>query len=265
MKQYPKVTIVTPSYNQAHFIQRTIDSILGQEYPNLEYIVMDGGSKDGTVEILKSYGKQIIWKSEKDGGQSEAINKGLRMATGEIVAFLNSDDTYEPGAIERVVKFFEANPSKKWVYGKCRIVDENDREIRRPITWYKNIKLKKYTFRKLLAENFISQPATFWKHELLDEIGYINEDEHYTMDYEYWLRIGQKYPAGVINAYLADFRMYSTSKSGSLANPQFKDELRMAKDFSGGARLPIFLHKINYYKITWIYKLMAAVKSGGNK
>jgi len=260
MKKLPKVSIVTPSFNQAQFIERTIESILGQNYPNLEYIIMDGGSKDGTVDIIKKYGKRIIWKSEKDGGQSEAINKGLRMATGEIVAFLNSDDTYEPGAIQKVVDFFLANPDKKWVYGKCKIVDENDREIRRPITWYKNIKLKNYTYRKLLAENFISQPATFWKRELLDEIGYINEDEHYTMDYEYWLRIGQKYPAGVINAYLADFRMYNTSKSGSLSNPQFQDELRMAKAFSGGAKLPIAIHHVNYYKIVWIYRLMASAK-----
>jgi glycosyltransferase involved in cell wall biosynthesis len=257
-----KITIITPTYNQAHFIERTIDSILGQGYDNLEYIVMDGKSTDGTVDILKKYGDRIIWKSEKDSGQSEAINKGLRMATGDIVAFLNSDDTYEPGALEKVAKFFKENPDKKWVYGKCRIINENDKEIRRPITLYKNLMLRKYNFNKLLSENFISQPATFWKRELLDDIGYINEEEHYTMDYEYWLRIGQKHPAGVIFDYLANFRMYNTSKSGSLANPQFKDELRIAEKFSGGVKLPIFVHKINYFKIVWTYKLMAFVRRG---
>ena len=255
-----KISIITPSYNQAQFIERTIQSILNQNYPNLEYIVMDGGSNDGTVEILKRYSKQITWKSEKDSGQSDAINKRLRAATGDIVAFLNSDDTYEPGALAKVAEFFAKNPEIKWAYGKCRIVNENDLEIRKPITWYKNFLLKKYSYRKLLAENFISQPATFWRRELLDEIGYIDEKEHYTMDYEYWLRIGQKYPAGVIDAYLADFRMYDESKSGSLANPQFIDELRIAKKYSKGARLPIFLHKINYFKIIWIYKLMALAR-----
>lgn len=258
--KHPKITIVTPSYNQAHFIERTIDSILGQNYPNLEYIVMDGGSKDGTVDVLKKYGKRIIWESEKDGGQSEAINKGLRIATGDIVAFLNSDDTYEPGALAAVADFFTKNPDTKWAYGKCRIINEHEQEIRKPITWYKNLLLRKYSFRKLLAENFISQPATFWRRELLKEVGYINEDEHYTMDYEYWLRIGQKYSAGVINAYLANFRMYDASKSGSLANPQFKDELRIAKAFSGGLRMPISIHRVNYYKIVWVYRLMATIR-----
>lgn len=255
-----KITIVTPSYNHAQFIERTIESILGQDYPDLEYIVMDGGSKDGTVDILKKYSDRILWTSEKDGGQSEAINKGLKKATGDIVAFLNSDDTYEPGALLKVAEYFKKNPDVKWAYGKCRIVDENDKEIRKPITLYKNLLLKNYSFKKLLAENFISQPATFWRRDLHKEIGYINEDEHYTMDYEFWLRIGQKYPAGVIDAYLANFRMYDNSKSGSLANPQFLDELRIAKAYSNGAKLPILLHKFNYYKITGMYKLMAMLR-----
>lgn len=255
-----KISIVTPSYNHAHFIERTIDSVLNQNYPDLEYIVMDGGSKDGTVDILKRYKDKIVWKSEKDGGQSEAINKGLKMATGDVVAFLNSDDTYEPGALAKVAKFFEDNPDIKWAYGKCRIIDENEKEIRKPITLYKNLLLKRYSFNKLLSENFISQPATFWRREIHNKIGFINEDEHYTMDYEFWLRIGQKYPAGVIDDYLANFRMYNTSKSGSLSNPQFQDELRIAKKFSKGARWPILLHKFNYYKIVWIYRAMSEIR-----
>jgi len=255
-----KITIVTPSYNQATFIERTIESILGQNYPDLEYIVMDGGSTDGTVEILKKYGSQILWKSEKDSGQSEAINKGLRMATGDIVAFLNSDDTYEPGSLQAVADYFNKKKDIMWAYGKCHIIDENDLEIRKPITWYKNLLLRKYSYRKLLAENYISQPATFWRREVHKEIGYINEKEHFTMDYEFWLRLGQKFRAGVINKYIANFRMYDTSKSGSLSNPQFVDELRIARKFSGNYKLPIFLHQINYYKITWAYRLMAFIK-----
>ncbi len=253
-------SIITPSYNQAQFIERTIESVLNQDYPLVEYIVMDGGSTDGTVEILQKYGDRTIWKSEKDNGQSEAINKGLRMATGDVVAFLNSDDTYEPRALSKVADFFEKNPGTRWVYGKCRIIDAEDVEIRRPITWYKNALLRNYSYPKLLSENFISQPATFWRRSLHSEIGYINEDEHYVMDYEFWLRIGRKYPAGVIDSYLANFRMYEASKSGSLSNPQFEDELRVAKTFSNGARLPILLHRINYFKILIIYKLMATLR-----
>jgi glycosyltransferase involved in cell wall biosynthesis len=255
----PKISIVTPSYNQAQYIERTVKSILGQNYPNLEYIVIDGASTDDTVKILKKYSDRITWKSEKDNGQSEAINKGLKMATGEIVAFLNSDDMYEPGALAKVADYFEKNPDIKWAYGKCRIVDVKDKEIRKMITRYKNFLLRKYSFKKLLSENFVSQPATFWRREVHKTVGYIDEDEHYCMDYDFWLRIGTKYPAGVIDDYLADFRYYPDSKSGGLDKKQFQDELRIAKKFSGGAKWPIWLHKFNYYKIVWIYQIMAVL------
>lgn len=251
-----KVSIITPTFNQANFIERTIESILSQDHADIEYIVMDGGSTDGTVEILKKYSDRIIWKSKKDNGQSDAINKGLKIATGEIVAFLNSDDTYEAGAISAVINFFNENPTKKWAYGKCKIIDEHDREIRRPITIYKNLLLKKYSFAKLLTENFISQPATFWKKELHGEIGYFNEEEHFCMDYEFWLRIGQKYPAGVIDRYLANFRYYANSKSGSVNKKQFQDQFRLAKKFGRDHKIALMVHKFNYFKITSIYSLL---------
>lgn len=255
-----KISIITPSYNQAEFIERTIQSVLSQNYPDLEYIVMDGGSTDGTQEILKKYSDKIIWKSEKDNGQSDAINKGLKIATGDIVAYLNSDDAYEPDAIKKVAEFFQKNPEKKWVYGKCKIIDKNDKEIRKPITFYKNLLLKNYSYSKLLSENFISQPATFWRKELMNEIGYFDEKEHFCMDYEYWLRIGKKYPAGIINDCLANFRHHISSKSGIVNKKQFRDELRIAKKYSQEKTLPIMLHEINYWKITIIYRLMDIIK-----
>ena len=251
-----KISIITPSYNQAPFIERTIKSVLSQNYPDLEYIIMDGGSTDGTVEILKKYEGKIIWKSEKDQGQSDAINKGLQMANGDIVAYLNSDDTYEPGALKKVADFFQNNPEMKWVYGKCKIIDENDQEIRKPITFYKNLLLKKFSYAKLLSENFISQPATFWKREIHAEIGFFDENEHFCMDYEFWLRIGRKYPAGVINAYLANFRYHTSSKSGEVNKKQFQDELRLAKKYGDNNKLSIALHYFNYWKITIIYQLI---------
>jgi glycosyltransferase involved in cell wall biosynthesis len=251
-----KISVITPSFNQAQFIERTVQSVLSQDYPNVEYIVMDGGSTDGTIEVLKKYSDKIIWKSEKDNGQSDAINKGLKIATGDIVAYLNSDDTYEPGALKKVADFFENHQEKKWVLGKCRIINANDQEIRKPITFYKNLFLKRYSYGKLLAENFICQPAVFWKRELLNEIGYLNENEHFCMDYEYWLRIGKAYEPGFIDDNLANFRYYSTSKSGSVNKKQFADELRIAKKYAQGRIFPIVLHKINYYKITLIYALI---------
>jgi glycosyltransferase involved in cell wall biosynthesis len=255
-----KVSVITPTYNQAHFIVRTIESVLSQGYPNVEYIVMDGKSTDGTKEILETYDDRIIWFSEADSGQSDAINKGLRIATGEIVCFLNSDDTFEPDAIEKVVSYFQQNPNCQWLYGKCKIIDANDNEIRKPITIYKNLLMRNYSYKKLLMENFISQPATFWRMGLHNEFGYLNEEEHYVMDYEFWCRIGASHRAGYVNSYLANFRMYEQSKSGSLANPQFDDELRVAKKYANGSKTIISIHTINRVKIIYTYKLMSILK-----
>ncbi len=221
---------------------------------------MDGGSADGTIDILKKYSDKILWKSEKDHGQSDAINKGLKMATGDIVAYLNSDDTYGPGALGKVARFFQQNPNKKWAYGQCKIINEQDREIRRWITAYKNFLGKKYSYKKLLTENFICQPAAFWKRELHQEFGYFNEKENFCMDYEFWLRIGQKYNAGVIDDCLANFRYYSDSKSGGVDKQQFRDQLRLAKKYGKGHPLSLLLHRFNYYKITTIYKLLELIK-----
>ncbi len=230
--------------------------MLEQSHRNLEHIVVDGGSTDGTIDILRSYTRIITWVSEKDRGQAHAINKGLKMATGEIVAWLNSDDTYEPGALARVSECFHDHPDYRWVYGKCRIVDENDHEIRSYITRYKNLLLAGYSFPKLLSENFISQPAVFWRRQLLDEIGYLSEQEHFCMDYDYWLRAGSRYPAGALRAYLANFRYHRASKSGSVDRRQFQDELRIARAFGQGHRLALLMHAANYYKIVSAYHIL---------
>jgi glycosyltransferase involved in cell wall biosynthesis len=254
-----RISVVTPSFNQAQFIERTIRSVLEQRHGDVEHIVVDGGSTDGTLEILTRYTGSIIWVSEKDRGQAHAINKGLALSTGEIVAWLNSDDTYETGALVTVARHFMDHPGCRWAYGKCRIVDEGDREIRSFVTWYKNLLLAKYSFTKLLAENFISQPGVFWRRSLLDEIGYLSESEHFCMDYEYWLRIGSRYPAGVIREYLANFRYHRASKSGSVDRKQFQDELRIARGFGSGHPVAILLHTVNYYKIVSAYKILEAL------
>ena len=252
-----RVSVITPSYNQARFIERTILSVLNQDHPDIEYIVMDGGSTDGTVDILRKYSDRATWESRKDRGQSDGINKGLRIASGEIVAYLNADDTYEPGAISRVVEFFRRHPEKKWVYGTCRIIDEADREIRKPITFYKNLVSRNYSYRKLLAENFIPQPATFWRKELLAEVGYFEEGENWCMDYDYWLRIGRKYGAGVIRENLARFRYSPQSKSGSAFVRQLNDQQRLARQYGKAYPLTLLAGRANYYRTIWVYNLLA--------
>lgn len=251
-----RVSIVTPSLNQGEFIERTILSVISQDHDDVEHIVIDGGSTDGTIDVLKRYTGRIIWRSERDSGQANAINKGLRLASGEVVSYLCADDTYEPGALAAVISFFTSHIDCKWVYGKCRIVDVHDREIRTYITRYKNLLSKRYDYRKLLRENFISQPATFWRRDLLEEIGYLNEAEHFCMDYEYWLRLGSRYPARVIPAYLANFRYHARSKSGSVDRRQFRDELRLARKFGAAHPASILLHAVNYHKIVIAYRIL---------
>lgn len=246
MKKWPRISIVTPSFNQAQFIGRTIDSVLNQNYPNLEYIVMDGGSTDGTLEILKSYGKQIVYRSEKDNGQGDAINKGLKLATGEVMAYLNSDDTYEPGALNKVAQFFERD-ERLWVFGKCRIINEKDGESRNIITDYKNFWLSRYTYNTLLILDFISQPAVFWRRDAYEEIGPFDEDEYYELDYDYWLRLGKKYQPGFINSYLANFRVHKHAKT-SANTKHFLEEIRVAKKYTNNPII-IGLHYLNFLSI----------------
>ena len=254
-----RISVVTPSYNQARFIERTLCSVLDQSHRDTELIVIDGGSTDGTLEILTRYGERIVWRSEADRGQAHAINKGLAMASGEIVCWLNSDDTYEPGALTTVARHFSGHGDCRWVCGRCRIVDEDDREIRRFITWYKNRLLAGYSYPRLLTENFVSQPAVFWRRDLLAEVGPLNEQEHFCMDYEYWLRLGSRYPPGIIDDYLANFRFHRASKSGRVDQRQFSDELRIARAFGRGHRLALLLHAVNYRKIVWAYKFLDAL------
>ncbi len=251
----PKVSIITPSFNQAEYIEKTIKSVLSQDYSNFEYIVMDGGSTDGTVEILKKYDKKIIWRSEKDKGQGEAINKGLKLAKGEILAYLNSDDTYSPGALKKVAEFFIKNPKKIWVFGKCRIIDEKDKEIRKSITSYKNFWLSRYNYHTLLILNYISQPAVFWRREVYREIGEFNQEEYWELDYDYWLRLGKKYEPGFIDQYLANFRVHQEAKT-SIGVKHFLEEVEVAKRYTKNPFL-IGLHYLNFLSIVFGYSLLS--------
>ncbi len=253
MEKWPRISVITPSFNQAKFIKRTIDSVLSQKYPNLEYIIMDGGSTDGTVEILESYRKKIIFRSEKDKGQGDAINKGLRAASGEILTYLNSDDVYEHGALNEVAQFFCSRPNVMWAFGKCRIIDENDKEIRQAVTAYKNFWLRRYHRETLLILDYISQPATFWRKEAGEKIGLFDENEFYELDYDYWLRLGKRYKPGFMDKYLAGFRVHSQAKT-SANTKHFLEEVRVAKKYTRNPFL-IGLHYLNFLSIMLGYSL----------
>ena len=149
-------SVIMPSFNQEAFIGRAVQSVLDQKgVDGIELLVMDGGSTDGTVELLKGFGDRITWVSEKDRGQSDAVNKGIRRARGRFLAWLNSDDILYPGALSKAAAFFKAHPETMWIYGRCNIIDGEDREVRRWITRYKNLLLRNFRYEKLLVENFL--------------------------------------------------------------------------------------------------------------
>jgi glycosyltransferase involved in cell wall biosynthesis len=180
----PVVSIVTPSFNQGAFIRQTIDSVLGQDYPHIDYRVVDGGSTDDSVAVLKSYGDRVPWVSEKDRGQTHAINKGMAQARGSIRAYLNSDDLLRPGAVSRVVEHFRTSPACDLVYGRDALIDAEGRYLRMYPT-------RPYDFDDLVEQCCISQPAAFWRSRLADRIGPFDESLTFVMDYEYWLRAGR--------------------------------------------------------------------------
>lgn len=255
----PKISIITPSLNQGEFIEQTIQSVLNQGYPDLEYLIIDGGSTDATLDILKSYEDRITWISEPDRGQSHAINKGLQKASGQVIAYLNSDDIYLPGALLQVGMHFSQNPNTSWLTGKCRNIDQNGFEIRKAITQYKNFWLQIRSYRVLQVMDYISQPSTFWHRRVLDKVGFLDEGLHYAMDYDYWLRIGLHFNLDFVDSYLACFRVHHLSKAGSSANNQFDALYKIARRHSN-SRLLLKLHAIHNYLIVSVYHRLLGIE-----
>lgn len=256
-----RLSIITPTLNQGALLQRTARSILDQDGAfDLEWIVVDGGSTDQTLDFLRSLeDERVRFVSEPDGGQSNAINKGLSMAGGDIVAWLNSDDLYAQGALGAVAEAFASHPAAQWLVGRCDIIDADDREIRRAVTRYKNRKLSHYNYRKLLRENFISQPAVFWRRRFGEQIGPLDESLHYTMDYDLWLRMGRASPPLMLDLLLAHFRFHPASKSGQVNRRQFDEGYEVALRHVHGDRTSQWAHRLNVEKIVWAYRLMRTI------
>lgn len=260
-KTFPRITIITPSYNQGRFIKKTIDSVLNQRYQNLEYVVVDGGSTDSTLSVLRSYGKKIKWISKKDKGQSNALNKGLRMTNGEIVGFINSDDYLLPGSLQKIGKIFNEFSDVKWLSGRCLTVDENGCEVRSLITLYKNF-LARFSSQKLLfVANYISQPATFWRRALIydEKIGLFDEKLHYSMDYDYWLKLYAKYSPYIISDVLACYRVHQQSKAVTSPRKQFEAEYTIVKKYCKSHFL-LLLHKLHVFLALTVYHLILVRK-----
>jgi len=204
-----KVSIVTPSYNQGQFIERTLQSVSNQSGAEIEHVVFDGGSADETVKVLKEFSPPIRWVSEKDKGQTDALNQGILATDGDIIGWLNSDDIYYPGAIARVVECFEANPEIDVMYGLADYIDIDDH----PFDVYPS---EPWNFERLMDTCFICQPALFFRRRVVDKFGLFDDSLSYCMDYEYWLRLGK----GGAKFYfleekLAASRLYAENKTMS--------------------------------------------------
>src|SRR5918998_3905515 len=255
----PKLTIVTPCLNGAATLPQALESVASQGYPDLEHVVVDGGSTDGTVEILERAGVSFI--SEPDRGLSDAVNKGLRMATGEAVGWLNADDFYVPGALHRVGRAFAGNPRARWVTGRCRIVDADDREIRKGVSAYKNAFLDRYSYALLVAQNFIACPSTFIRRSAFDEVGMLDERFKYSMDYDLWLRLGKLGDPVVLGGEpLAAFRMAEGSLSMSGFERQFAEHARNAREHGAGHPVAMAANQVISRAIVGAYHGMRALR-----
>ncbi|MFH1185461.1 MAG: glycosyltransferase family 2 protein [Chloroflexota bacterium] len=241
----PLVSVVTPSLNQARFLKRTIDSVLSQDFPHLEYIVVDGGSSDGSQEIIRKYSSRLAWSvSEPDAGQTDAINKGFAHARGDILAWLNSDDTWMPGAVSAVADAFAQQPDCGLIYGSANYIDEEDRIIGRfPAS---------QTDYRLLRQGYvhIPQQAAFFRADLWRSLGPLDSSLYFAMDYDLWVRIAKRAPVKYIPRVWANFRLHETAKTITADERCWPEMLRVHYR-DGGSFLSILVAK--YY----IRQLMA--------
>jgi glycosyltransferase involved in cell wall biosynthesis len=184
MNSQPLVSIISPSYNQAAFLEKTIRSVLDQDYPNIEYLIADGGSSDGSVDIIRKYEDMLTWwVSEKDKGQAEAINKGFSRAKGEYIAWINSDDYYLPGAVSQAVQSLEQNPDAGLVFGNVQVVNREG-EILNTLSY------GDWGLEELMSFHIIGQPSVFLRRSVLQKAGFLDTNYHFLLDHQLWLRMG---------------------------------------------------------------------------
>jgi len=217
----PRISVVTPNYNYGHYLDETICSVLAQGYPNLEYIVIDGGSTDNSVDVIRRHEAQLAcWESKKDNGQADAINRGFAKSTGDILGWLNSDDLYLPGTLKKVQKVFSGlqEDEAAIVFGNCVHVNEESKYA------YGSDVEKMHGMLDLTLCDYVIQPACFWNRKVMDTVGALNEDLNFGFDWDWFIRAVE---AGVrfvpIGDFLALYRMHAEHKSGAGGSPRLKE------------------------------------------
>lgn len=253
----PRISIITPSFNQGQFIEETIRSVLLQNYPNLEYIIIDGGSTDNTIEIIKKYQPWIsYWVSEPDRGQAHAINKGIKQATGTILAYLNSDDYYLPGALLQVANHFQKSSDIALLHGRCCYVDENGNKIGEQVGQITRISeildLWDFWWKK---RQFV-QPEVFWRREITEQIGLFNEELNFVLDYEYWCRILQANgKVKALDSALSCFRFTQLQKSNH-SELVAQELLTVVQAYLWDNAFPLPVWKRLFLQGKWLYQVV---------
>ena len=255
----PSISVVTPSLNSAATLQQTLDSVRDQAYPGVEHIVVDAGSRDGTLELLAA-APGIHYISEPDRGLSDGLNKGIRMSHGDMIGWLNADDLYLPGALRAVGRAYQEHPDALWITGPCIIIDADGREIRRAATAYKNFFLRRYRFSLYLTQNFISAPATFITRAGLEQVGLFDIDLRYSMDYDVWLRLARIADPVIANRPLAAFRMHEGSLSMSGFRSAFAEHAQIARHHGAGHAVSVRINAAMSRLIVAVYQVLALIR-----
>ena len=258
IKKYPKITIVTPSFNQSRYIERTLISVIHQNYPNLEYIVLDGGSTDGSVEIIEKYSKYLsCWRSQKDEGQASVIWEGIKKSEGKIFAWLNSDDIYLPNTLNYVGEYFDNNPDCQILCGNCLKIDKNGKILEKAIS------APMQTVHSMIFWGCnCLQPSVFWRKELLLRTGPIDKKLIATFDTEYAIRYTKMAKWSMVNRYLAGIRIHDQTKTNKLHELAINERTQILQRYDYFKVNPIIrfsfklFYKVRYELYKDYYKLL---------
>lgn len=252
----PKISIIIPSFNKVDYIRSTLLSIVSQKYPNLEVIINDGGSTDGTIKIIQEfsnkYPKIFSLVSKKDKGQTDAINKGCRKAKGDIIAYINADDLYNKNTFQEISTFFINNPNCYWVIGFGNIIDSKGKIISKLVTKYKNLLINFNSHNALLMVNYISQPSVFFSRSAYKKFGPFIGTDKYILEYDFWLKLGRIQMPGIIKKNLSSFRLTTNNISSTFYNELLNLDYKIVTRCTNNIFILIFHRLHNYLRIVLI-------------